>query len=555
MKKICLLISLFVSGAYQLLAQDLRINQIAQMQLDLTARTQPRMDANGKACALLKIYIPSLKEAEFEGNIVETSYDAGEYKVYIQDGTQSITVKHPAYSSAYIDFQECGVKIEEKNTYRVVLLKDDSLSKSNKGILNVISSPSMAHVLLDGNYVGQTPLKLSNVALGEHNLTIASDSCRPYDLKVNIEDGVNTPYRVKLLKVKEELQTYEENGLKGFKRNEEIIVPCKYENIMEVYNINMSRVVAWMVKYNGKWGLLDGNARQIVECEYDYMDAVANGQEMSDVVIIEKAGKIGLMNANGSLISECIFDDVQGFVIGTSISGARLNGNLVLLDRTGEIIASDIEACNYTGNDWESEGLIAIKKEGKWGFINYLGKWIIANQYDEIEEFRGGLAAVKKEGKWGYINSEGKMIIPLIYKEARGFYDGETASVTTFDDKYIKIKKPDELIDERIEKTNSHSVSSLSVFMGMNGKQGLADKDGNIVIPAICDEGNLEWQFMRNEGLYFISINGKYGLIDKDGKQMAPFEYEYCIPFNKGIAYAMKTDGKWIRLYKKDFVK
>jgi len=48
----------------------------------------------------------------------------------------------------------------------------------------------------------------------------------------------------------------------------------------------------------------------------------------------------------------------------------------------------------------------------------------IAPQYEDAQEFSEGLAAVKKDGKWGYIDETGKVVIPFQYDVAYVFNEG-----------------------------------------------------------------------------------------------------------------------------------
>ncbi len=48
----------------------------------------------------------------------------------------------------------------------------------------------------------------------------------------------------------------------------------------------------------------------------------------------------------------------------------------------------------------------------------------IAPQYEDAQEFSEGLAAVKKDGKWGYINEQGKVVVPFQYDVAYIFNEG-----------------------------------------------------------------------------------------------------------------------------------
>lgn len=55
----------------------------------------------------------------------------------------------------------------------------------------------------------------------------------------------------------------------------------------------------------------------------------------------------------------------------------------------------------------------SIKEGAKYGFINHILRLEIALVYENASDFSEGLAAVKKDGKWGYINEEGVTVIPF----------------------------------------------------------------------------------------------------------------------------------------------
>ncbi len=50
--------------------------------------------------------------------------------------------------------------------------------------------------------------------------------------------------------------------------------------------------------------------------------------------------------------------------------------------------------------------------------------FIIPFQYDDTQYFSEGLAAVAKNEKFGYIDSSRKLIIPFQYVDALPFYNG-----------------------------------------------------------------------------------------------------------------------------------
>ncbi len=57
-----------------------------------------------------------------------------------------------------------------------------------------------------------------------------------------------------------------------------------------------------------------------------------------------------------------------------------------------------------------SEGLVAVQKEkdGKFGFVDLKGNYVIEPKYDRAGYFNGGLAPVMKDGHWGYVNRIGE---------------------------------------------------------------------------------------------------------------------------------------------------
>lgn len=76
--------------------------------------------------------------------------------------------------------------------------------------------------------------------------------------------------------------------------------------------------------------------------------------------------------------------------------------------------------------------------EGKIGFIDHQGKFVIQPRYQWIQGFKGGVAAVEvrtphinadgsqydEEGKFGAVNTRGDLIVPLEYRTVRALGDG-----------------------------------------------------------------------------------------------------------------------------------
>ena len=72
--------------------------------------------------------------------------------------------------------------------------------------------------------------------------------------------------------------------------------------------------------------------------------------------------------------------------------------------------------------------------DGKWGYINKSGIYVIAPQFDGTRPFSEGLAVVwiggdglGRGGKWGYIDTQGAVVIPLQFDQVSPFTEGLAA--------------------------------------------------------------------------------------------------------------------------------
>lgn len=52
-----------------------------------------------------------------------------------------------------------------------------------------------------------------------------------------------------------------------------------------------------------------------------------------------------------------------------------------------------------------------MEHDGKKGFVDEEGNWIIAPQYDDMDVFREGVAWVKADDSWGLVDHEGRVLI------------------------------------------------------------------------------------------------------------------------------------------------
>src|SRR5690606_13528066 len=101
------------------------------------------------------------------------------------------------------------------------------------------------------------------------------------------------------------------------------------------------------------------------------------------------------------------------------------SGNIWQIDMKGVIANRQvIPQETYEKIFEESEGYRAIKRNGRYGFIDSRGRLRIANRYEEVQKFSDGFTAIKILNKWGFINQQDNISVQPIYDEVWPFKRG-----------------------------------------------------------------------------------------------------------------------------------
>lgn len=130
-----------------------------------------------------------------------------------------------------------------------------------------------------------------------------------------------------------------------------------------------------------------------------------------------------IIDTKGNSVSDTHFEDVKlsqtsdcsqsGFII------AKQNGKYNLYDCKLNRVT------DYSFDDSDifisNKEYLAVKNNGKWGYIDSTGKEIIKPKYDEAKSFSYGLAGVKTGNKWAFINIKGNVVINGDYSDVNYF--------------------------------------------------------------------------------------------------------------------------------------
>lgn len=136
-------------------------------------------------------------------------------------------------------------------------------------------------------------------------------------------------------------------------------------------------------------------------------DSDANKNELTPSKISN--GKYGYINSSGVYVIEPKFTYATNFKNGLAeVDLGR--------DEWGYINESGELVINTNKNRFQfSEGLVPHYINGKYGFSDKTGKFVIEAKFDEVHSFKNGLATVKVDNKWGMINKMGKFVHKPMY--------------------------------------------------------------------------------------------------------------------------------------------
>ena len=313
----------------------------------------------------------------------------------------------------------------------------------------------------------------------------------------------------------------------------------------------------YRIRENGKSGYMDRSGRTVIRPQFD--DALNFSEGLAWVRV---GKKVGFIDTTGKIVVTPQFDEAQSFVYGRAgvklccggwgeqhfgdkygyidtdgkyisspdflwvgqFSGSRSSdlapvkfstGLFGFVSRSGKILLpgsfEDASILGFTG------GPAPVRSNGKWGYIDKSGKWVIDPQFDSAWNYAGGLAPVAVSGKWGFIDSNGKFAVNPQFDAAFSFDNG-----------YAPVRTGDKwtLIDTKGVPADGAQFLEVG-FITDNGLRAARVNEGwgfvqgaKFVIHPLFDSAE---SFLG--GLARVSIGDQYVYVDKSGAYVGdPFK-------------------------------
>ena len=174
-------------------------------------------------------------------------------------------------------------------------------------------------------------------------------------------------------------------------------------------------------------------------------------------------------------------------------------------------------------NNMFSDGMLCVKYNGKYGYVDVEGEFVIEAQYDNAMPFKNGTALVQI-GEYIYlIDTEGTVI--ETYDEDDGVYPPQYYTILA-----------SLLYGEEIAFSED-----LYLYKTANGKFGYKNAEGDRVIAAQFDQA---LPFQEDVGLAVVMCDGKYGYINESGDFVVEPIYKNAGLFYNGFAIIDGDEGR-----------
>lgn len=265
-------------------------------------------------------------------------------------------------------------------------------------------------------------------------------------------------------------------------------------------------------------------------------------------IVVREGGLLGYVDSDGKQITDIKY--TNALAMSNGLARVAIEGKWGFIDNTGkEVIPLGLDgATDFV------DGYAAYKQGNLWGVLSKDNKFITEPLYSWVGNESDGLIPVCKDGKYGYIDTSGVVVIPLEYDYAPMVYEDGVAVVAKGQYMSLITKEGKKLGDfvtivpyiakNGILKLTSKDLIHVALLDNGELKEGYIHKD-NILA------GKMDFEFY-NEGYYgadefssglipFSDDNNKMGFKNSEGQPTIRAIYDTVKPFSDGFAW-VKSD-------------
>lgn len=216
------------------------------------------------------------------------------------------------------------------------------------------------------------------------------------------------------------------NGITDFSGN--ILLKCRYRSLRPCFSWAAKEKYSGYYKVRTKtgWGIMNNEFEFTISPKYIMFDDIFTEFPFYKIWAIDDnddEDKYNLLNLNGNIGSGIRYDYIlelrQYDSNKSDLTKVVKDERFGLLDGTGRELVTP----QYDWIDLEyQDGLVIIKKNGLYGYLDCYGNEVVVPIFEDAEEFHDGVALIKKEGLYGYIDVCGNYLLEPCMKNRAGSF-------------------------------------------------------------------------------------------------------------------------------------
>ena len=384
-----------------------------------------------------------------------------------------------------------------------------------------------------------------------------------YDEMIIIPDNTK-PVFVCLENVDYENSTYDTKIIND--KNEELYTD--YDKVEILYNNdedhNLWYESVLKVQKDGKYGLINLDGKEILECVKDSIEVLPGTQ---GVLITTVDGKKGLTDNLGKEIIENKYTEIESltnkYENGFIVKNEDGKYGVINYDKSVALEEQYDEIENIYGNQ-----MYVVKEAKNWKVVNTQGESFIENKFDEVKSIDGENIIIKKAGKYGIIDKNSEEKIPLEYEDLTyafsNYYiakkDGKYGMISidneekmSFTYTYIRYiseadfiqAETDSMESQLLDRNFEVKVTGIVTQINQDKNYIRVRQDGEYKYYNFKLEEKENTEILLSNTIFLSKKDGKYGYVNEKGIVVVDYIYEDATEQNKYGYVAVKKDGKW----------
>lgn len=262
---------------------------------------------------------------------------------------------------------------------------------------------------------------------------------------------------------------------------------------------------AYVINENNKWVNLSG---------FDYDDA--RDFQPNGVAWVRYNGKCAIINRKFKLVSD-LYNNMSIWV-GEKLIAVEKDGLYGFINDQGkEIVPLEYKAIHFIVQDKQ---FVSVSKDQKWALLDLNNKPVIGFKYNSPVKVDAGYVSTSNDsGRYGVMKLNETIVVPFIYDQIK---------MPGIKNRFIaKTSQSVVLLNERNKQLftckdcDLYAVGYLSTFIvEKENKKGLVDQNGKVIAAPKYDKF-LDWK----SGYIVYEINKMQGLLDSSGKDVLDRTY------------------------------